>query len=182
MISIVRRKQTAFNQLFTTELEFSPNLHTEEAGITVFYSGVSSRSFGAIFERTLCVDIIPHLDFYHSDIGLSLCPSNTTIPSYFIPSTPTLEPSNSPRCIFLRTIYANNGTAASVVNLNATVITTNYFSIEVTGPVKLGIQGDNVRYSFGWGVPGATNLTWVGAIDSIWLYSAPPGYGTFKGT
>jgi hypothetical protein len=184
----LRRKQTAFNQLFTTELDFYPSLETHEAGSSIFYS-----------------------DFYHFDIGITLCPSSTNsssgtppprlsnstqtftpsfLPSSYPPSFPSSIYASAPRCLFKREIYKNNGT--NVVLANSTIVTDTFYKMKKeTGTVRLAIQADNVRYSFGFeelgkegggGGEGVDGLTWVGAVDAKWLHTAPAGYGEFKGT
>lgn len=146
--SLLLRKQTAFNQRFETVLDFVPDSSKEEAGLTVFYS-----------------------DFYHQDIAVTQCPATSS--SSF--NSSAVEPrtfGNSTRCIVNRLTYGNNGTGLVVANATQTFST--FFPIS-DGPVKLAIQSENTRYSFGYSQGSADNLTWVGAIDSIWLYSAPPG-------
>ncbi|KAL8283816.1 hypothetical protein RQP46_005248 [Phenoliferia psychrophenolica] len=163
--SLLLRKQTALHQLWETVLDFNPNSTKQEAGIVVFYS-----------------------DFYYQSIGVTLCPApalgnssysttNISVPLY------DTNPLGDAACIVHRQIIGNNATAESpIVLANATVTTLSYFPIDgSTDQIKLAIQGEDVRYSFGWAPNPSTNITWVGAVDSIWLASAPIGYGWFKG-
>ncbi|KII91874.1 glycoside hydrolase family 43 protein [Plicaturopsis crispa FD-325 SS-3] len=103
-------------------------------------------------------------DFYHDEIFVSGCP-NATTPA---------------RCVVHRSIYPNNATGTHVV-ANFTVITEDAFPIAAKGPVKLTIQGEALRYNFGYAV-GSDNTTWVGSIDSVWLVTPPPNYSIYKGT
>nr|XP_031859688.1 uncharacterized protein CI109_004963 [Kwoniella shandongensis]KAA5526760.1 hypothetical protein CI109_004963 [Kwoniella shandongensis] len=138
--SILLRKQTAFNQLFETSLEFEPDSPKQEAGMTAFYS-----------------------DFFHQDIAVTQCPSG-----------------NGSRCVVWRWVVNNNATATSPVVIgNATNVTTQYYPIPA-GPVKLAIKAEETRYNFGYAVNGE-EVSYVGSIDSVWVYSAPVGYSLFKG-
>lgn len=96
-------------------------------------------------------------DFYHDDIFITQCP--------------TSQSSNSSRCIGYRSILANNGTGVTLAN--ATSATTQYFSVP-EGLVTLAIKAEDVRYSFGYNMSGG-ETTWVGSLDSIWLFTAPAG-------
>lgn len=145
--ALLLRKQSAFNQRFETVINFVPTTVKEEAGITIFYS-----------------------DIQHSEIGITLCPSATGLPAN---ATLLDNPANATRCVVNRLFYANNGTG--IVLANATVAVTSYHPIDASGPVKLMIQGEKTRYSFGF-VQDELNatVTYLGAIDSLQLYTAPP--------
>lgn len=110
-------------------------------------------------------------DFYHDDLAVTQCPNSS--------------PHNTTTCLVYRTIVANNATDVSpVVLANATSISTQYFPVPAK-PITLVIQAENLRYSFGYTLSSSgdrrtratavsnTNVTWVGAIDSIWLSTAP---------
>lgn len=94
-------------------------------------------------------------DFYHDDIFVSQCPSSN----------------NASRCVVFRSIIANNGTGVTLAN--ATSQTLQYYPIP-DGSVTLSIKGEDVRYSFGYSTSD-DDITWVGSVDSIWLFTAPPG-------
>ena len=146
--ALLMRKQTAFNQHFETVLDFVPETAKQEAGLTIFYS-----------------------DIQHSEIGITLCPSAGSLPAN---ATLLGNPTNTTRCVVNRLIYSNNGTGIALAN--ATVAVTSYHPIDADGPVKLAIQSENTRYSFGF-TQGDLNstVTYVGTIDSLQLYLAPPG-------
>jgi hypothetical protein len=146
--ALLLRKQSAFNQRFETVLDFNPKTGKEEAGITIFYS-----------------------DIQHSEIGITLCPSVASLPAN---ATLLGHSTNATRCVVNRLIYSNNGTG--IILANATVSVTSYHPIAASGPVKLAIQSENTRYSFGFSEGGLNDtVTYIGAVDSLQLYSAPPG-------
>lgn len=102
-LSLLLHKQPAFKQLFETVLDFVPQSSKEEAGLTVFYS-----------------------DFYHQDIAVTQCPTNSSASS----SSSELRPyGNSTRCIVNRLSSGNNGT--TLVFANATQTFSTIFPISM---------------------------------------------------